>query len=84
MGTDLVCESAHLEFPDPPIKERGLHPCRAPEPPHNADHAIREKLLDRPHRREVCPNPVLEILEGVQVLFREHDVTGKELRAAAR
>jgi hypothetical protein len=78
MGTDLVCELAHLEFPDPPIKERGLRPFRAPEPPHNADHAIREKLLDRPHRREICPNPVPEILEGVEVLIREHDVTGKE------
>src|SRR5205814_2836315 len=78
MGTDLVCELAHLELPDPPIKERGLRPCRAPKPPHNVDHAIRENLLDRPHRREICPNPVPEILEGVEVLIREHDVTGKE------
>src|SRR5712671_6370492 len=44
MGAGLVRELAHLEFPDPPIKERGLRPCRAHEPPHRVDHAIREKL----------------------------------------
>ena len=39
---------------------------------------IYEKFLDRPHRREVCPNLVPEVLEGVRVLTREDDVTGKE------
>jgi hypothetical protein len=61
MGTDLICELTYLQLPDPPLKERGLRPFRAPEPPHNADHAIRETLLDRPHRREICPNTVQEV-----------------------
>jgi hypothetical protein len=42
VGTDLVCELAHLEYPDPPIEERGLGLCQAPQPPHSVDHAVRE------------------------------------------
>src|SRR5258708_37811883 len=62
----------------PPMEERSLRPCQAPEPPHSVDHTVHEKLLYRPHRREVCPNLVPEVLEGVGVLSWEDDVTGKE------
>jgi hypothetical protein len=78
VGTDLVCELAHLEYPDPPIDERGLRPCQAPEPPHNVDRAVHEKFLDRSHRRELCTNLVQEVFEGICVLSREDDVTGKK------
>jgi hypothetical protein len=73
VGADLVCELAHLEYPDPPIEERGRGLCQAPQPPHSVDHAVRKQLLDRPHRREVCPNLVQEVLEGVRVLSWEDD-----------
>jgi hypothetical protein len=48
------------------------------EPPHGVHHTIYEKFLDRPHRREVCPDPVAEILEGVRIFSRENNVLGKE------
>src|SRR5712672_819942 len=60
------------------MEKRSLRPCQAPEPPHSVDHTVHEKLLDRPHRREVCLNLVQEVLEGVRVLSREDDVTDKE------
>ena len=62
----------------PPMEQRGLRPFHAPQPPHSVDHAIHEKLLDRSHRRKVCSNLVTKVLEGVRVLLRENDVTGKE------
>jgi hypothetical protein len=33
---------------------------------------------DRPHRREVCPNLVEEVLELIRVLSGEDDVMGKK------
>ena len=59
------------------MKQRGLHPAQALEPPHSVDHTIYEEFLDRPHRREVCPDPVPEILEGVGVFSRENNVLGR-------
>jgi hypothetical protein len=78
VGMDLACETAYFEYTDPPIEERGLRPCQALEPPYNVGNAVREELLDRPHRREVCPNLIPEALEGICVLSWEDDVTGKE------
>src|SRR6267142_2338113 len=60
------------------MEERCLRPCQAMEPPHGIDHSLREKLLYRPNRREVCPNLVPKVLEGVGVLAWKNDVTGEE------
>jgi hypothetical protein len=42
------------------------------------DHTIDEEFLDRPHRREVCPDLVPEVLEGIRLFSWEDDVLGKE------
>jgi len=60
------------------MEKRSLRSFQATEAPHSVDHTIREKFLDRSNRREVCPNLVEEILEGVGILFWENNVTRKE------
>jgi hypothetical protein len=78
VGADLYCKPVRLEPVHPRMEQRGLRPFKALEPPHVVDHMIYEKFLDRPHRREVCPNLVPEVLESVRVLSWEDDVTGKK------
>ena len=60
------------------MEQRSLRSCQALEPPHSINHSIYKKFLDRPYRREVCPNLIKEILECVPVFSWEDDVLGKE------
>jgi hypothetical protein len=74
----LLCEPLRLELVHSPMEKRSLRPCQAPEPPRSIDDVVHEKLLDRPHRREVCSNLVPKILKGVRVLSWENHITGTE------
>jgi hypothetical protein len=75
---DLNCEQVRLEPLHSRMEQCSLRPSQAPEPPHSVDHTIHEEFLDRPYRREVCPNLIPEILEAVRVFSWEDDVPGEE------
>ena len=53
------------------MEQRSLRSCQALEPPHSVDPTIHQEFLDRSHGREVCPNPVPEILECVRIFSWE-------------